>query len=312
MHNPSLFGKGTGFADNPIAEPRSDHHQEVTIVHGYIGHTRSVHPDHSGEPRVHRIDRTMAHQRDTHRAVDLFQEFGQLGLGIGKNDSSTHIQHRLGGFLDQLDRLLQGTGLDMQVVGNIPLDLHFGILGFGSSDILGNIDQHRAGPPLSGDMEGLPYRGCQFLDILYNIVVFGDRHGDTADIDLLETILAQQLGRNVPGEGNHGNRIHVCGSQAGDQVCRSRTTGGEHHADFSRRAGIAVRSMRRALFMAGQDMANRIPVLVQSIVSVEYSTPGEPKNGIDTLFLEASDNYLSSIQLHMSISLSQNSANQLS
>jgi hypothetical protein len=66
------------------------------------------------------------------------------------------------------------------------------------------------------------------------------------------------------------------------------------------------------LFMAGQDMPDRIPVLVQGIVDVEYRSTGKSEHGIDTLFLEASDDDFCSVQLHANYSPSHQSVIRLS
>ena len=57
------------------------------------------------------------------------------------------------------------------------------------SYVLGNIYKNRARSSALGDDEGSADHLCQPVDVFYNEIVLGDRHGHTCDVDLLETVL---------------------------------------------------------------------------------------------------------------------------
>ena len=78
----------------------------------------------------------------------------------------------------------------------------------------------------------------------------------TGHIYFLENVLAQLMTGNLAGDGYHGNGIHICGSNASDQVSGTRTGG--HHADtyLAAGAGITAGHMAGILLRAHQGILN--------------------------------------------------------
>ena len=87
--------------------------------------------------------------------------------------------------------------------------------------------------------------------------MFGDRHRQSGNVDFLEGIPAKQGSPYLTGDGNYRYRIHIRGGQAGHQIGRAGSGGGDTDAGLPGGAGISIRRMRRPLFMHRQDMTQR-------------------------------------------------------
>ena len=71
----------------------------------------------------------------------------------------------------------------------------------------GNVDHDRAGPAAGGDMERLVQRARQIGDVLDQIIVFGARPGDADRVAFLERVVADEMGRHLPGDDDERDRI---------------------------------------------------------------------------------------------------------
>jgi len=100
---------------------------------------------------------------------------------------------------------------------------------------------------------------------LQQVVVFCDGRGNTGNVRLLESVLADDACSNLSGYGYHRYGIHVSVGDAGHQVRCAGTTRGKADADLARGTSIAVRHVRRPLFMADEVMSNE-PAVIQRVV----------------------------------------------
>ena len=116
--------------------------------------------------------------------------------------------------------------------------------------------------------------------------MLGNRHGDAGNIDLLEGVLANQAGADVAGDGNHGDRVHIRGGDAGDQIGRARAARGQTDAGFAGCAGISVRRVRRALLVCGQHMPDAVAVEIQRIVNIKNRAARISENGVNALLYQ--------------------------
>ena len=89
-------------------------------------------------------------------------------------------------------------------------------------------------------MEGLLDHPGDVVGVLHQVAVLGEgRHG-AGDIHLLEDIPPQQVGGDLPGNGHHGDGVHIGGGDAGGQVGGTGAAGGKAHAHLAGGSGIAV------------------------------------------------------------------------
>ena len=97
-----------------------------------------------------------------------------------------------------------------------------GELGPRLQHVLRDVDQHRAGPAGAGEVERLGQDPRQVLGRLHEVVVLGDRQRDAVDVGLLEGVRADRAARDLAGDRDHGDRVHVRVGDRRHQVGRAR------------------------------------------------------------------------------------------
>ncbi|MNV43701.1 hypothetical protein D3C71_1354250 [compost metagenome] len=126
--------------------------------------------------------------------------------------------------------------------------------GIAQLHILGQVDQHRAGPSFTGDTERFGNHLRQLVDTAHQPAVFDDRHGHAEHIQFLERVGAEQRSAYLSGQAHHRYRVEHRVGDAGDQVGRAGAGRGHAYAYLATGAGVAVGGKRRALFVADQDV----------------------------------------------------------
>jgi hypothetical protein len=119
--------------------------------------------------------------------------------------------------------------------------------------VLGQIDEHRAGPSGVGDEEGFLHHPWDVRYVLDQVAVLDGSVGDAGDVCLLEAVLAQHGANDLAAEHDHGDRIGHGRKQTGHGVGRARPRGHHHDARLARGAGVAIGHMRGALLVSGED-----------------------------------------------------------
>ena len=155
-------------AGDAIVEARPDRADQVGLVHRVVRGARAVHPEHpeplgiglTSDPILAakaRGKRAEAHQRAGHREAVAEGELDQLGGGFGVDDPAAGVDHRalrrrerLGGLADLLL-----VALERRLVAGQAHVGHRLVLDLRAREILGDVDQHGAGPPAASQVEGL-------------------------------------------------------------------------------------------------------------------------------------------------------------
>ena len=163
-------------------------------------------------------------------------------------------------------------------------------------DVFRNIDDDRAGSAAAGDVECLFQSHGHIAGVFNQEIVFHDRAGDADRVALLECIETDRMGWHLTGDDHHGDAVHVGRGDTGDGVGYTRTGGDERDADVTSGAGIAVRSMDSRLFMAHQNVLNRL-LFEKSVIDVQHGTAGVTPDIFDVFSLERLDEYFSPTQL---------------
>ena len=93
--------------------------------------------------------------------------------------------------------------------------------------VLGNVDDHRTGPAVRGDIEGFVQDARQVVDAAHEIIVLGAAAGDAGRIAFLERVGADEMGRHLAGDADERNRVHQRVGEPGDGVGRAGAGGDE-------------------------------------------------------------------------------------
>ncbi len=226
-------GERGRFADDPVAEARADHNQQVAHRDDHVGDLRPVHSDHPRIACAGRRNRSDPHHRSAHRSIDLFDELGKLFARPSPNDSPADKTHRPLSTMNKLKRGAERLFADPIRPGFHRLDDLTLILGVLDRYILRHIDQDGARPALLGDLERQTNRLGKIVHILDDEVVLRHRHCDSGDIDFLEGILPEKGNRHVPGDRHDRHAVHIGGGDSRHQIGRPRSAGCEHHPDLA-------------------------------------------------------------------------------
>ena len=269
-------------ARDSVGETRAAGNHEVTFRGDLARFIAAVHADVADKERMTGRNRAESHQRAAYGRVDQLREREELLAGVRAENAAARVDHRT---LSIADQLLHPA----DAVGILYFD-HLGTRGFFGEifrrlrgDVLGNVDQDGTLSAVLGKRERLADRGREILDALNQPACLGDGLDDVDDVDLLKAVSAELVGVDVGGDRHHRNRIDIgCGKTRND-VRRTGTRGGEHHARFACRTGIAVRRMGSALFVGGENMVNSVAVAVERVIGIERSAAGIAEYGVDTL-----------------------------
>ena len=95
---------------------------------------------------------------------------------------------------------------------------------------------------------------------------------DADRVAFLEGVVADQVGRHLPGDDHQRDGVAQCIGQAGDRVGGARAGRHQHAADLAGRARIAFRRMHGALLVAHQHMLQAVRLLEQRVVDRQHGT----------------------------------------
>ena len=241
---------------DPVVAAHPDEDEQVGVAHRAVGEARAHETDHLQRQRIaHRVG-AGAEQRPAGGDVGAVRQFDHLRLRTRDDHAATDEHDRALGLCDQLGDAAQLHRVRLGRVGERAHPHRLGarhVLRDGLLEVLGEVDEHRSGPPRPRHVEGLVQGGSDVLDARHQVAVLGDRHRRADHVQLLERVGADRGDRDLAGDGHHRNRVRVGGGQAGDHVERAGTAGGEHHADGTAAAArVPVGGVRAALLVAHQ------------------------------------------------------------
>jgi hypothetical protein len=276
-------------AGDPVVEARADVDHQVAAMHREVGLVEPVHPQHA-EPLLARGRvGAEAHQRRGDRKARGLHQFAQelAGLGPGIDHAAAGVEDRaLGGFhrLDQrLDR--GGVALHARLVVVDPGLGFFRVAAGGELHVLRDVDQHRPGAAMGGDVERLVDRADRRSVSFTSQFMLGAGPRDADGVGLLERVGADHEGRHLARQNDDRDRIHQRVGQAGDGVGRAGAGGHEHDPGLAGGARIAFGGMHRALFVAHEDVADGV-LLEDLVIDRQDRAAGIAEYDVDALILE--------------------------
>ena len=226
---------------------------------------------------------SQAEQRAGHRDAGLLGELDQGLAGSGAHDALPGQDQRPLRAVDQRGRPIEvGRRRGPELAPRARWGAVAGVeLEGGLLRVLGDVDVHRAGPPGAREVEGFAQRRVDLFRFRDQVVVLGDGQRDAGDVRLLERVAAQDCGRHLPGNADDGRRIHHRGGDAGDQVGRSRTGGGDGDSHLPRGARVAVGHVGGPLLVTDQHVPDR--VAGHRVVSRHDRATRVAEDGLDAL-----------------------------
>ena len=271
---------------HPIIETRADADHDIGLVHRQIGFVGAVHAQHSQPVGMICRKTAQSHQRRgdgrAGQRLELAQQATRARPGV--DDAAAGVENRRLCRCDQGNRPgnVVSRAIDLRIIANGPLRRAVGHDRAGDLNVLGNIDQHRAGATGGGNLESLIDGRGEVCRILHQIIMLGAVAGDTDGVGLLKGVRSDQRGCDLPGDDDHRNRIHISIGDPGDGIGRARPGGDQHHPRLARRSRITLGSMCRTGFVADQDVANAV-VAEQCIINGQHRAAGVAEHEFDAL-----------------------------
>ena len=228
-----------------------------------------MHADHVQRERVALREHAEAHERRRDRDAGLVRELGELLHGAGAADAAAGVDERLVARVHELREAREH--LRVALVGGFVADaVELGGERHGrlaDLHVLRQVDEHRAGLAGRGDVERLDDDARQVVHVAHEEVVLRDRARDAAGVGLLEGVVADGPGRDLAGEGDHRDAVHVGGGEAGDDVGGAGAARHDADAGLARGARVGVGHVRAALLVAGEDQVEllRLGELVEDV-----------------------------------------------
>ena len=264
-------------------------------MHRVVGFERTVHAEHAEPLLLGRRIGAESHQRrrdrKPRRAHKLAQERRSVGAGI--DDAAASVENRLlrrRHHLDGVPNTLQ-VPLELGLIGLVR-DVFLERVGAGGElHVLRNVDDHRAGPAVRSDIEGLVQDARQILDATHKVIMLGAAAGDAGRVAFLEGVGADQVGRHLAGDADQWNGVHERIRQRCDGVGRARAGGDEQNPDLAGRARVTFRRMARALLVAHENVA-KLVLMEDGVVNREHCAARIAEDHLDALVLQRLDDHL--------------------
>ena len=240
-----LRGEGADLAGDPVVEPGAQADEQVAALHGGHRGVVAVHAGHAQALGVRVGEGAPCHQGGDHRDPGALRQRTQRVGCPRLEDSTPDVEHRATGVADQLRRPTHERRIALGhrvVAGKIeivdrggPVPLHGGV-----GDVLGKVDEHRAGSAGGGHVEGGRHHAGDVIDVLDQPVVLGDAHGDAGDVALLKGVGADRSRGHLARDHDQRRRVHVGVGQRGDDVGGPRPAGHHGHAGLPGHHGVAL------------------------------------------------------------------------
>ena len=297
VDDPRVGAELLQIARHAVVEARADGDQHIALVHGHVRLVGAVHPQHADELLVGGGVAPQAHERIGDGVAQQAGEFDQLLVGLAEDHAAASVDHRFFRRQSKFDSPfdLPRMTLDGGAVGaHLDALRVFVFAGIGG-DILGDVNQHGAGAPAVGDIEGLFDGHRQILHIADQEVVLDAGPGDADGVDFLKGVVADDGGRHLPAENHQGNGIHVGRGDPGDGVGDARARGHQHHPGAPGGPGVAVGGVGGPLLVAHQDMLH-LSLLVELVVNVQHGAAGVAEQMLHPLVFQGPDENLRAAQ----------------
>ena len=291
LDNFGISGILADIACCPVTEADTDTDDQVCI---FLCHGRgiaAVHALHSQVAVIGIGNCGNTHERRANIGIQGFCQGHYILTQPGTGGTTTNVDIGALGGTDELDCFFHGPFIHFFLRER----LNHGLLckGAGSHlDVFGNIDEDRTGTVGFGDLEGFPDGVSQLINIGDEVIVLGDGHRHTGDIDLLEAVSANQAGGNISGDGDHGDRVQHGSCNAGYQVGGTGAGGSDHNTDFAGSTGIAVGCVGSTLLMGSDNMVQSVAGLIKGIINIQNLSTGITENIGNTLLNQCFDHNL--------------------
>ena len=246
-------GQASGDA---IVEADAEGDQQIAAGERHVGGVAAVHAGHADEIGMVGREGAEAHEGLHHGRVGQLDELAEFPVRACRDHAAAGVHQRPRGFLHQLGGALDlpGVALGEDFVAGQVDGSHGLVMPLSLEHVLGDIDQDRPGTAGGGHVEGLMHDAREVREVLDQVIVLGGGARDAEGVGLLKRVAADELGGDLPGDGDDGDGIHERVHQAGGQVGGARPGSGAADAYFTGGARVAFGGEGRIFLVTHQDV----------------------------------------------------------
>ncbi len=289
-----VFAEFGTVARHSVGEPRADRYYEIGFAYELGDGCAPVHAYKPGAVRTVRRHCGKPHHRRGYRRFDMLGKSDKLRARARRYAAAARVNDGTLCAVDERDRIG-----DVRLHGRLVRrrDRSLRVLDERLLDVFRNVDEHRTGTVGTRYVERAANSVAQFGGVFDDKVMLGYRHGDARDVYFLKTVASEQGYGHVARYRDERHAVEIRVGNARDEVGRARTGRSDDDARLARGAGIALRRVRRALFVRGE-YSVYLRLVVQRVEQIDYLTAGISEYGSRILFEQAFYDRRRSCDLH--------------
>ena len=295
MDDETVLGEGRHLSRHAIVEADAEGEEEIGLVDGVVGVDAAVHAEHVERQRAICRVGPEAHEGHRYRDAGPSGELAELLGGTGGDHPAAGVDHRTLGPLDRRGHLGDLLGVGPADLRPVAGEIHRrGEVGdeLRDLDVLGKIDEHRAGAPGGGDVEGLAHHAGDVGRIGDEVVVLGDPAADLHHRGFLKGVGADDARADLARQHQQRDAVELRVGDRRDEVERPGAAGPHANADPPGRAGVSLGRECPSLLVAGEDRPNLIGVAGERLVEGHARPPRIGEDHIDAVGDERLDHHV--------------------
>ena len=169
-----------------------------------------------------------------------------------------------------------------------------GVHGSFEGHIFRDIDHHGTRTAGTRNVEGLFHDVGHLSHVFDQEIVFDDGAGDANGVAFLKCIQSDGMCRNLAGDDDHGDAVHVGRGNTGNSVGHARTRCDQRYTDFTGGTCVAICGMNGCLLMSNKHMFYGV-LFVKGVVNMQNSAAWVTPNELDTFGLQRFDQDIGAI-----------------
>ena len=291
----AVLGEGRHLSRHPIVEADAEGEEEIGLVDGVVGVDAAVHAEHVERQRgVCRVG-PEPHEGHRHRDPGASGELAELLGGTGGDHPAAGVDHRTLGPLDRRGHLGDLLGMGPADLRTVAGEIHrSGKVGdeLRDLDVLGKIDEHRAGAPGGGDVEGLAHHAGNVGRIGDEVMVLRDPAANLHHRRFLKGVGADDARAHLACQHQQRDAVELRVGDRRDEIERPGAAGAHADADPPGRAGISLGRECPPLLVAGEDRADLVGVAGERLVEGHARPPWIGEDHIDAVGDERLDHHV--------------------
>ncbi len=271
--------------------------QQIALLEHQIGRARGVHAHHPEKERMTRRHDAETEERRRDRDRARLRESAHQVRRAGGDDARADEQHRPPRRLEHRDRaprVVRGAGdrgggasrLGPRVDGD-GLELH----------VLRDVDHDRSGTVGGRDAKRLGHDVQQLARRRHQVVVLGDRDGETVGVDLLKRVGADHRARHLAGDRDERDRVELGVGDRRQEIGRARARGPETDRRRPRAARHPLGDEPGTLLVTREHVMDR--AAVKRVVERQASAARDAGDRGDPLAFEELHDEPRAVRLHV-------------